>query len=101
MYNPKPATLMGNLGWACAGIQVFFPLSPEIALCICDPEEYAAQASEILTNDIAHVTLLNELQVRHATRFVFSRTADFELVNRILNAFPDFGDPKRKRVQTN
>jgi hypothetical protein len=101
MYNPKPATLMGNLGWACAGIQVFFPLSPQIALCICDPEAYDAQPSEIRTKDIAHVTLLNELQVRHATRFVFSKTTDFELADRVLTAHPMFGDPKRKRTQTN
>src|ERR1039457_2376678 len=22
LYNPKPASLMGNLGWACPGVQV-------------------------------------------------------------------------------
>jgi hypothetical protein len=100
LYNPKPASLMGNLGWACPGVQVFFPLSPILALCICDPDEYDAQPSEIWTDDIEHVRLQNDLQLRHATRFVFSRSGDFNLADQVLDAYPSVGDAARKRTRS-
>jgi hypothetical protein len=90
---------MGNLGWACPGIQVFFPLSPALALCICDPEEYRALPNEIWTDDVEHVKLQNDLQLRHATRFVFSRSGDFSLASQVLDAYPDVGDPSRRRTR--
>lgn len=97
-YNPKPATLMGNLGWACPGIQVFFPLSPTLALCICDPDEYGARPSEMQIEDVKQITLQNHLQLRHATRFVFSRSGDFDLATEVLDANPEIGDPVRERT---
>ena len=97
-YNPKPAGLMGNLGWACPGIQVFFPLSPTLALCICDPDEYRAIPSEVSINETQQITLQNYLQLLYATRFVFSSSGDFELATKVLDANPEMGDPARKRA---
>jgi Protein of unknown function (DUF4238) len=99
LYNPKPASLMGNLGWACPGVQVFFPPSPALALCICDPVEYHAQPSELWTDDIEHVRLQNDLQLRHATQFVFSKSGEFSLANQVLDAYPQVGDPDRQRTR--
>jgi hypothetical protein len=98
-YNPRPAGLQGNVGLKCEGIQMFFPLSPTQALCLCDPFEYSAFPSDAVISDIQNVMFQNHLQLRESTRFLFSQQSDFELAQKILNNEPESGDPNRQRVQ--
>lgn len=98
-YNPRPSELTGNTGLKCRGIQVFFPLSPGQALCLCDPIDYRDFPNDARVEDPQNVVFQNNLQVRESTRFVFSQQSDFELAHKILKDYPEFGDPRRLRVQ--
>ena len=99
LYNPRPAGLQGNVGLKCRGIQVFFPLSPTQALCLCDPIDYSGLPSDGATNDVENVKFQNHLQLRESTRFLFSRVDDFALAQQILKREPESGDPHRIRMQ--
>ena len=72
----------------------------DIGTVLCDPVEYHAQPAEIWTDDIEHVRLQNDLQLRHATRFVFSKSGDFSLANQVLDVYPQVGYPNRKRTRS-
>jgi Protein of unknown function (DUF4238) len=99
LYNPRPSGVSGNLGLKSRGIQVFFPLAPSLTLCLCDPIDYGELPNDGVMNDIQNITFQNDLQLRSATRFVFSRSGDFALATEILDLYPEVGDPDRPRVQ--
>jgi hypothetical protein len=82
-----------------AEIQVFFPLSPTLALCLCDPIDYGAVPSDVITNDVQNVTFQNDLQLRSSTRFVFSHSSDFTLARAVLGKYPDVAVSSRPRVE--
>lgn len=94
-HNPRPSEITGNLGLRCRGIQVFFPLSPTLTLCLCDWMDYGALPNDLVTNDVQNVIFQNDLQVRSSTRFVFSRSSDFALATAILDEYPDVAHPDR------
>jgi len=78
-------------------IQVYFPLSPTLTLCLCDPIVYGALPNDGVVNDVQNVMFQNSLQLRESTRCVLSRSGDFTLASEILNAQPEFGGPNRLR----
>jgi hypothetical protein len=96
-YNPRPVELAGNMGLKCRGIQVFVPLSPSLALCLCDPIDYATLPTDAVIDDVQNVVFQNDLQVRTSTRFLFANSGDFALANQVLEHHPQFGDPDRRR----
>jgi Protein of unknown function (DUF4238) len=95
LFNP----LTGDLGLACPGIQVFFPLSPTASLHLCDPIAYAALPNDEVIDDVRDVMFQNTLQVFSSTRFVFSQSDDFTLAEKILNKQPELSDPERRRTR--
>jgi hypothetical protein len=101
LYNPvsAPNAIEGNLGLACSGIQVFFPLSPTVALCLCDPQFYAELPSDMSTDDVETVKFQNSLQLQACTRFVLSSTADFLLAERLRAEYPGLSDLTRPRMK--
>lgn len=71
----------GVLGWNRVGIQVFFPLSPKIALMLFDPAVYKVDGTRhgeraMTVTALDDVHGLNSLQALNALENVFSRTAD-------------------------
>lgn len=70
-----------------------------VVLSLCDPIDYVAFPSDGVMEDIQNITFQNDLQLRSATRFVFSRSGDFALATEILDKYPEIGDPGRPRVQ--
>jgi hypothetical protein len=99
-YNPlpTPSTFESNLGLACRGIQVFFPLTPTLSLCLCDPKGYADTETDTVTDDPETVRFQNNLQLNHCTRFVLSPDADFALAKELLAAQPGLRDLTRPRM---
>lgn len=98
-YNPRPSEIRGNLGLKCRGIQIFFPLSPTLTLCLCDPIDYRALPNDGVADDVQNVIFQNDLQLRSSTRFILSRSGDFALATEILDEHPEIADPDRPRLQ--
>lgn len=113
--NANPATAFwSNNGFACPGMQVYIPLSPTLTLCfLCDtlvselrqlrdssPEPQMAvpvldaldsgDAAPIPSETVVHQ---NSLQVAQSTRFLFSSTGDFALVEDMLSTNPELAKP--------
>ena len=115
MHNDRPAGLRGNVGLSVEGIEIYFPLSPDLALALLCPsignliqanlatmrESYAStdfsQSSRLLnameSGTPMHVgsegsIFINALQIAHAERFVFSSDGNFELVESMLKNDP-------------
>jgi hypothetical protein len=98
LYNPRPTDgLTGNLGWACRGIQAFFPLSPVRSLCFCDPIDYATMQEVVTTNDVQNVVFQNHLLIQQSTRYLISNAADFSFARKVLAEQPEYADPNRQR----
>lgn len=96
-FNPIKDPL-GNLGFLSRGIQIFFPLTPRLSLCLCDLVEYFIYPEKMGTDNIDNITFQNHLQMRWATRFIFSQDDDFSLAERILKEEPSLRSADRKRV---
>ena len=96
-FNPIKDPL-GNLGLLSQGIQIFFPLTPTLSLCLCDPVEYFPYPEKIRTSNINNVIFQNHLQMRWSTRFVFSQDDDFSLAEKILKEEPSLKSLNRQRV---
>ena len=96
-YNPYKSEFVGNLGLISKGIQLHMPLSPKLALTICDPQEYVGAKSEMLAID-PNVEFNNSRQVIYSRQYLFSIDDDFELARQMIRENPDFGNPDRLRV---
>ena len=96
-FNPIKNPL-GNLGYLSRGIQIFFPLTPRLSLCLCDLVEYFTYPDKSRTFNIDNIIFQNHLQVRRSTRFVFSQDDDFSLAEKILKYEPSLKYANRKRI---
>ncbi|MCJ7431440.1 DUF4238 domain-containing protein [Candidatus Bathyarchaeota archaeon] len=97
-YNPVDKSPLGNLGILCEGIQIFYPLTPLLALCFCDPFHYHRYPDKMTTKNVDNVIFQNSMQVLWSTRLIFSQDKDFSLVRRMLKEQPTFADVNRKRM---
>jgi len=97
-YNPIDFSPFGNLGLKNRGIQLYFPLTPNLILLICDPETYGFLPSFLYADDKNYVIFQNSLQVFWSTRHIFSIDNDFSLANKVLEEHPEYKDINRKRM---
>jgi len=98
LYNPLNFSPFGNLGLKNRGIQLYFPLSPNLTLLICDPENYRLLPSFIYADDKENIIFQNSLQVFWSTRHIFSIDDDFSLAYKVLQKCPEYKDFNRKRI---
>jgi hypothetical protein len=96
-HNDIDQSPLGNLGLLSPGIQLFFPLSPRLALFIFDPAMYTTSIDKYDITDTQNVIFQNSLQVRWSTRHVFSVNDDFSLATDVIQKMPSVRDIKRKR----
>jgi len=90
------------------GIEIFLPLSPNLVLCFLCPQHVAFRSDSKFTEAVAKgdqvsisakdVGLLNELQVRRCSRFVFSCSDSFDIARHLLDAEPSASDPPRIEI---
>lgn len=98
-YNPVDARPRGNLGLLCKGIELHFPLSPQMVLVFTDPILSQPLPNEYEIDDVQNIMFENLLQVVNSTRYVFSRSDDFSFALEILKKNPSVGLLDRKRMQ--
>lgn len=81
--------IYGTLGIDSYGIEIYFPLTPSIVLCLfCEKmfkkRGYNEKYIDNIFCETEHIKNLNSLQILNANRFVFSHKNDFEFVNEVL-----------------
>lgn len=114
-FNPF-LTEYGNLGLSSPGIQLFFPLSPKLCLCLLDPKRYITYNKmrygekehhfkdyievDVYAVNLRDIAFLNRLQVLQSVRHVFSNSDDFSLAESIIEFEPDQLIRKRVEMKT-
>lgn len=76
--------IYGTMGLDSYGIEIYFPISPSITICLfCDKffedKGYDKKYLDNIVCDSENVINLNYLQIVNSTRFVFSHKNDFHL----------------------
>lgn len=87
------------LGLASEGIAVIMPLSPTLTVIFFNPEPYMVKyMDDLLLMDEAHVIHANHLQTLQSTRFMYSNTDKFFMVNKYLKSDPASCNVDRDRL---
>lgn len=90
----------GNLGILSPGVEIHFPLTPNLALTSIDPNFTRLRGGSIkMVED--NVVFHNELQTLSATRFIYSPNDDFMIAKRYLKVNPTYKNPRRRRWTVN
>jgi len=79
-------------GYGSQGIEVLFPLNPDLLLILREPthfHNYLSCDGKFVELRSDATNLYNGLQVLLAKRFVFSSTNDFSLAERIVDEYPN------------
>ena len=85
---------IGNMGILSPGIEIHFPLTPNLILLSYDPS-ISGITTEPIDNE--HVRRHNCYQVESSVRYLFSKNNDFQDAINYLNKYPELRDPKRSR----
>jgi len=101
MFNSLDLWPYGNLGLLSRGIEIHFPLSPTLKLCICDPIRFNKLPANFNVTDKQNIIFANSLQVNWSTRHIFSITDDFSLAEKMVRENPTLRNLDRKRVSVN
>lgn len=99
-YNPHKSELVGNLGLKSSGIQLHIPISPWLAIIICDSFEYAHEDSE-KTADHPNIDFNNSGQVLYSRQYIFSIDDNFDLAQKMISEDSDLSNPNRQRIIVN
>jgi len=84
LNNEFPQPPYGNLGIISRGIELHFPLTPELGTIACDPSLYGDLPTSIdITKE--NVNYENLLQYNSGTRHIFSNNNDFDFAKQILS----------------
>lgn len=86
-YDRHP---FGTLGIANRGIQIHLPINPSIMIWAVDPTLFHYFPNTFDTYTKQHIIRENFLQLKFATRFVYSNTNRFHLVKPMLKNNPHF-----------
>ncbi len=96
-FNPHKSELVGNLGLESRGIQLHIPVTPTLAIIICDPIEYAQIDSEFPAFS-PNVDFNNSEQVIYSRQYVFSINDNFDLAQDMITKDPELSNPNRPRI---
>lgn len=90
-------------GLASEGIEIVFPVSPNLLIAMYDRKWYSSSfrdRSFIPLNDKEFIDYYNQVQVIHSFRCIYSKESNFELANDICKNHPEICDPSN-RVEVN
>lgn len=68
----------GNLGIICRGIELHFPLTPQLSILVCDPSLYGNVPSYLAITNKKNILYENYLQFNSARRHIISNSSDFQ-----------------------
>lgn len=82
--NRALSGIRGVLGLDTEGIEIYFPLTPSLLLCIRCEKSYSVPKENITQYRPENIEYVNHLQVRQAQKFVFAACANFTLVEDMM-----------------
>lgn len=101
LHNQYDQFPFGSLGILSKGIEVHVPLSPTVKVIFFDPITYKKEiVPEFVPMEESNVINSNYLQTLYSTRFMFSNTDKFFLVNEYLESSPESTNVNRTRMGT-
>ena len=86
-------------GLAVRGVQIFFPLTPDLMLQMADPAYFWIDPQDVIISNEDTITFYNELQIRQSNRQLYGPEDDFELAEETLERLPSLKDPHRERFK--
>lgn len=86
-----------SYGLYSEGINIHFPLSPNIMLSFSDPFKFYFLPDKIKSENEDNIIYHNALQVKNSYRTLFSNKNSFNLAKQILQDNSKLKDPNRKR----
>lgn len=92
---------LGANGFACSGIEIAFPLSPQIIIIIFENTHFSQLSSvdnKLLLLPLEAVNYYNELQVYNSRRQIYCNEDKFNLVKDICKAHPDVCSENKSRI---
>jgi len=93
----------GGHGLLSVGIEVYFPLTPNLMLHLLDKEAYTEEI-QLMKKEVFDPEVLKffkDIQVQRCSRHIFSNTKDFSLAKKRLREDPEVGDPERDLSSVN
>lgn len=94
LHNDHDLGGFGNMGILSPGIEIYFPLTPNLILLSYDPTITGITTDSM---DSEHVRRHNCYQVDSSVRYLFSKNNNFQDAINYLNKYSDLRDPKRPR----
>lgn len=97
-YNPFNSPY-GNRGLLSPGINIFFPITPKISLCLLDSVLFGEHLSNNTTRPIANiqnVIFQNHVQAVSSYKHVLSNSSNFSLLRYMLKDNPKFIKEKKR-----
>lgn len=82
--NRALSGIRGVLGLDSDGIEIYFPLTPSLLLCIRCERSYGVPEEDVTQYRPENIEYVNHLQVLQSEKFVFATGADFTLVEDVL-----------------
>jgi hypothetical protein len=91
--NRFPGLPSGQIGLQSPGVQIHFPLTPRLAILLCD--QNTPNIDQFLREE--SVRAMNRLQCYQSTRFVFAADGTFDLARQVIKEAPEIARADRPR----
>lgn len=98
LWNEFDQYPFGNLGLACRGIEIHVPLTPKLALLVCDPTVFGPLPNVVEESQTERIIRENWLQIYWSYRFIYSDNKHFPLAKMMLRKNSYSRNPERKRI---
>lgn len=92
---------LGKHGLNSKGIEIMFPITPKLIICIRDPEYFWFDSDvhkhfqKLAKNEIEYY---NSFQVLQSYRYVFGKKKEFQSVSDIVKRRPELKDINREKI---
>ena len=102
--SDNPVVRYGRLkkhGLNSKGIEIMFPISPKLIICIQDPEYFVLHGSShkhFIKLTRKEVEFYNSFQVLQSYRYIFSKKKEFYLVSEIVKHRPELKNIDREQI---
>lgn len=92
---------LGKHGLNSKGVEIMFPITPKLIICIRDPEYFWFDADvhkhfQKLAKD--EIEYYNSFQVLQSYRYVFGKKKEFQSVSDIIKHRPELKDINREKI---
>lgn len=92
---------LGKHGLNSPGIEIMFPISPKLIICIRDPEYFwfdLESHKHFVKMDSEEVNYYNSFQILQSYRYVFGKAAKFDKVSDIIKKRPELKNINREKI---